>query len=86
MKQSLIIAITILLMLSFTLLLDSCEIIDPFINPPKDECILQKTSWSIPDDPAHGQIEYNYDSSGKLIEIVITDYDLEPNPIALEGG
>jgi len=80
MKRSLIQSKISLLLLSLALLLGSCEIIDPFINPPKDGCILQKTTWSIPDDPAHGHTDYNYDASGKLIEILITDYDLGSDP------
>jgi len=71
---------TILLLIITTLLLGSCEIIDPFINPPKDGCILQKTSWSIPNDPAHGETEFIYDSSGKLVEVIRTSYDLDPDP------
>lgn len=71
---------TILLLVSTSLILGSCEIIDPFINPPKDECVLQKISWSIPNDPASEETEFNYDSSGKLIEVIKTGYDLEPDP------
>ena len=63
------------------MLIVSCELIDPFINPPKDDCVLQKTTWSIPDDPAHSSTEYSYDSSGKLIEITSEVYDLDPDPI-----
>lgn len=81
MKQYLMISRTILLLVSATMLLGSCEIIDPFINPPKDECILQKMSWSIPNDPAHEETVFTYDTSGKLIEVVKTSYDLEPDPV-----
>ena len=80
MKQHLLKAKTILLLISITLLMGSCEIFDPIFNPQKDVCILQKTSWSIPNDPAHGETEFIYDSSGKLIEIIRTSYDLGPDP------
>ena len=70
----------ILLLVGTTLILGSCELIDPFINPPKDACILQKTSWSIPNDPAHEDTEFLYDSSDKLIEVKKTSYDMGTTP------
>ena len=71
---------SILLIACSILLLSSCELIDPILNPVKDECILLKTSWSIPNDPAHEETEFTYNVAGKLIEVIKESYDLEPDP------
>ncbi len=62
------------------LLLNSCELIDPILNPVKDECILLNTSMSIPNDPAHEETEFTYNSAGQLIEVVKESYDMKPDP------
>ena len=61
-------------------LLNSCEIINPILNPEKNDCILLSTSMSIPGDPAHEETEFTYDSSGKLTEVLRESYDLDPAP------
>ena len=69
-----------LLLISSVLLLSSCEIFDPIFNPSKSDCLLQKTSWSIPNDPAHEETLFTYDASENLTEVVKKSYDLEPDP------
>ena len=63
-------------LLSMSVLISSCELLDPFLNPTSSACQLISTSFSIPDDPAHTETEYVYDTSDKLIEVTRSDYDL----------
>ncbi|MEA1875769.1 MAG: hypothetical protein U9N86_02795 [Bacteroidota bacterium] len=72
---------SILLFIVLTVFLGSCELIDPIFNPVKNECILLKTSMSVPNDPANEETVFTYDSSGKLIEVVKTGYDLGSDPV-----
>lgn len=71
---------TIIILAFTSLIIVSCELINPILNPQTTGCILQKSSWSIPNDPAHESIEFTYNSSEKLTEVVKTSYDLEPDP------
>lgn len=45
-----------------------------------DLCVLQRTTWSIPNDPAKLITNFSYDSDGKLIEIERKEYDLSSDP------
>lgn len=44
-------------------------------------CVLQQTTWSIPEDPAKIIVNFSYDVDGNLVEIEKKEYDLgnEPN-------
>ena len=66
----------VLLLVCISVLVCSCELIDPFLNPTTSSgCLLTSTSFSVPNDPAHLETEYNYDTSDKLIEIIRSEYD-----------
>ncbi|NQU88013.1 MAG: hypothetical protein HQ541_19875 [Mariniphaga sp.] len=65
------------------LVLSSCDLFETDKDRGTDPiagCFLQKTSWSIPNDPAHETTDYSYDTSGKLIEVLKKSWDLEPDP------
>ena len=56
--------------------ISSCDIIDPFLNPQGTECLLIKTTYSIPDGTASTNTGFEYDSSDKLVEVKRIQGDL----------
>lgn len=62
------------------LCLSSCDLIKPFIPPDEKDCILQKTVWDVPGDPAKDITEYSYDADGALREIEKTSWDMNDSP------
>jgi hypothetical protein len=45
-----------------------------------ETCILQKTTWSIPNDPAEIITNFTYDGDGNLMEIERKEFDLSSDP------
>jgi hypothetical protein len=74
MKKNLILSIGLIFLLS------SCEIIDSFLNPDKAACKLIQTEWNIPNDPAKVIKDFTYNSKDQLIEVVSSEYDMDPQP------
>jgi hypothetical protein len=68
------------ILLSSLFLMSTCDPdqIDP-VGPDLDSCQLQKTTWSIPGDPANTTTEFFYNSSDQLTEVVRTAIDQNPS-------
>ncbi len=75
MKQLSILVIILILMS-----LSSCEVINTFLNPSSGTCLLVNTSMNVPNDPAHVETSYTYNSTDQLIEVNKASYDLDPHP------
>jgi|GEM_PF-3731951 len=72
--------IKLLLLTGLGGLLTSCEFVNLILNPPTNDCVLQKTTWSIPNDPGQTINEYTYDANGYLAEVSRTMYDQGEDP------